>query len=135
MLLDKKLLDEVSARAKESERLRMNYNLHEAMNSKAQRLFNALEPGTQIPIHRHLNTAETYILIRGRISVMFYNDKGVEINRFDLNPNEGNYGVHIPKGQWHTMDVWENNTVIFEVKDGPYTPLSSDDIMIINELL
>ena len=133
MLIDKELLDQVSARAKASERLRMNYNLHEALDSKAQRLFNALEPGTLFPIHRHHNTDETYILVRGRISVMFYDDNGVEVDRFDLNPNEGNYGVHIPKGQWHTLDVLESNTVIFEVKDGPYTPLASEDIMIIGK--
>lgn len=133
MLLDKKLLDEVSARAKASERLRMNYNLHEAMDSKAQRLFNALEPGTILPIHRHRNTAETYILLRGRIDVMFYDDKGGEVERFALNPQEGNYGVHIPKGQWHTLEVLEKDTVIFEVKDGPYAPLGPEDMMTINE--
>lgn len=132
MLIDKKLLDGVSERAKASERLRMNYNLHEAADSKAQRLFNALEPGTLLPIHRHQNTAETYILIRGRIDVMFYNDQGVEVERFVLNPSEGNYGVHIPKGQWHTLEVLESDTVIFEVKDGPYTPLGPEDMMIIN---
>lgn len=133
MLIDKELLDEVSARAKVCERLRMNYNLHETMDSKVQRLFNALEPGTLLPIHRHLNTAETYILMRGRINVMFYDDNGIEVDRFDLNHNEGNYGVHIPKGQWHTLDVLESNTVIFEVKDGPYTPLASDDVMVIDK--
>lgn len=133
MLIDKKLLDEVSARAKASERLRMNYNLHDALDSKAQRLFNALEPGTILPIHRHRNTAETYILLRGRIDVMFYDDKGVEVERFALNPQEGNYGVHIPKGQWHTLEVLEKDTVIFEVKDGPYAPLGPEDMMTINE--
>lgn len=133
MLLDKKLLDEVSARAKASERLRMNYNLHDALDSKAQRLFNALEPGTILPIHRHRNTAETYILLRGRIDVMFYDDKGVEVERFALNPAEGNYGVHIPSGQWHTLEVLEKDTVIFEVKDGPYAPLGPEDMMTINE--
>lgn len=133
MLLDKKLLDGVSSRAKASERLRMNYNLHEAMDSKAQRLFNALEPGTILPIHRHQYTSETYILIRGRIDVMFYNEQGVEIERFALNPQEDNYGVHIPKGQWHTLEVLESDTVLFEVKDGPYTPLIPEDMMIINE--
>ena len=132
MLIDKKLLDGVCERAKTSERLRMNYNLHEAADSKAQRLFNALEPGTLLPIHRHRHTAETYILVRGRIDVIFYNDQGVEVERFVLNPSNGNYGVHIPKGQWHTLDVLERDTVIFEVKDGPYTPLGSDDILISN---
>ena len=133
MLIDKQLLDEVSARAKASERLRMNYNLHEAMDSKAQRLFNALEPGTILPIHRHQHTSETYILVRGRIDVMFYNDEGVEVERFALNPHDGNYGVHIPQGQWHTLEVLESDTVIFEVKDGPYAPLGPEDMMIINE--
>ena len=133
MLIDKQLLDEVSARAKESERLRMNYNLHEAMDSKAQRLFNALEPGTILPIHRHQHTSETYILMRGRIDVMFYNDEGAEIERFALNPQGGNYGVHSPKGQWHTLEVLESDTVIFEVKDGPYAPLGPEDMMASNE--
>jgi cupin fold WbuC family metalloprotein len=133
MLLDKKLLDEVSARAKASERLRMNFNLHDALDSKVQRLFNALEPGTILPVHRHRNTAETYILLRGRIDVMFYDDKGVEIERFALNPQEGNYGVHIPCGQWHTLEVLESDTVIFEVKDGSYAPLGPEDMMTRNE--
>ena len=133
MLLDKKLLDEVSARAKASERLRMNYNLHEAVDSKAQRLFNALEPVTILPIHRHQHTAETYILLRGKIDVMFYNEEGNEVERFHLDPQVGNYGVHIPQSQWHTLEVFESGTVIFEVKDGPYAPLAPEDMMIINE--
>lgn len=130
MLIDHKLLDLVSERAKASVRLRMNLNLHEAIDSKAQRLFNALEPGSVLPIHRHCHTAETYILLRGRIDVMFYDDERVEIERFTLNPQEGKYGVHIPKGQWHTLEVLEENTVIFEVKDGPYAPLGPEDMMI-----
>ncbi len=133
MLIDKKLLDGISLRAQENERLRMNYNLHETADSKAQRLFNALEPGTLLPIHRHQHTSETYILLRGRINVMFYNSRGVEVERFVLNPLEGNYGVHIPQGQWHTLEVLESNTVIFEVKDGPYAPLGPEDMMISNE--
>ena len=130
MLIDKQLLDEVSILAQESERLRMNYNLHESLDSKAQRLLNALEPGTALPIHRHTHTAETYILLRGRIDVMFYNDEGCEVERFHLDPQVGNYGVHIPKSQWHTLEVFESGTIIFEVKDGPYTPLDVEDIMV-----
>ena len=80
MIIDKKLLDEVSAKAKVSERLRMNYNFHETLDAKAQRLLNALEPGTILPIHRHRETAETYILLRGRIRVIFYNDIGGDIS-------------------------------------------------------
>ena len=126
MLIDDKLLDEVAAKAKASERLRMNYNLHETLDAKAQRLLNALEPGTVLPIHRHPHTAETYMLLRGRIDVMFYDDTRREIQRFELDPRRGNYGVQIPKGQWHTLEVHESS-VIFEVKDGPYTPLAPED--------
>lgn len=128
MIIDDKLLNKVAEQAKASERLRMNCNLHDSLDAKAQRLLNALEVGTILPIHRHPHTAETYILLRGRIDVMFYNDFGTEIERFVLDPRNGDYGVHIPKGQWHTLEVKESS-VILEVKDGPYTPLSSDDIL------
>ncbi len=128
MIIDKLLLDEVSRRAKSSERLRMNYNLHDSLDAKAQRLLNALEPGTILPIHRHPHTAETYLLLRGRIDVVFYNDLGGVTERYELNPDENRYGVHIPKGQWHTIEVRESS-VIFEVKDGPYTPIEPEDMM------
>ncbi|MDY3978902.1 MAG: WbuC family cupin fold metalloprotein [Tidjanibacter sp.] len=128
MIIDDKLLDSVAAQAKASPRLRMNYNLHESLDSKAQRLLNALEVGTILPIHRHMHTAETYVLLRGRIDVMFYDQTGAETVRFSLNPLIGNYGIQIPKGQWHTLEVLEPS-VIFEVKDGPYTPLEPKDIL------
>jgi cupin fold WbuC family metalloprotein len=129
MIIDKHLLDNISAKARNSERLRMNYNLHESLDAKAQRLMNALEPGTILPIHRHRHTAETYILLRGNIDVIFYDDGGAECNRYNLDTTHENYGVHIPKGQWHTVEVHQSS-VIFEVKDGPYTPLEQCDILI-----
>ena len=128
MQIDDKLLDKITDKAKSSERLRMNFNLHESLDSKAQRLLNALEPGTILPVHRHQTTAETYILLRGKIKVMFYDEGGTETDSFYLNPEEGKYGVHIPKLQWHTLEVLEKGTVIFEVKDGPYTPLTPENI-------
>lgn len=127
MIIDNQLLDCVSDQAKQSDRLRMNFNLHESLDAKAQRLLNALEVGTVLPIHRHQHTAETYLLLRGHINVMFYNDEGDEVERYDLQPGEGRYGVHIPQGQWHTLEVLESS-VIFEVKDGPYMPLEAEDI-------
>ena len=130
MLINKKLLDEVTERAKANERLRMNYNLHDSLEAKAQRLLNALEPGTLLPVHRHRHTAETYIVLRGAIKVMFYNDDRVLTNEFIVHQEEKLYGVHIPAGQWHTLEVMEGGTVIFEVKDGPYAPLKPEDIMI-----
>jgi cupin fold WbuC family metalloprotein len=128
MIIDNKLLDEVTAKAKESPRLRMNYNFHEDSDSKAQRLLNALEPGTILPIHRHQHTAETYVLLRGKIEVQFYNETGAQTASFKLDPLNGNYGVQIPKGQWHTLVVVEPS-VIFEVKDGPYTPITPEDTL------
>lgn len=129
MIIDDILLDLVTEQARHSERLRMNYNLHDSLDAKAQRLFNALEPGTIVPIHRHRHTAETYILLRGHIDILFYDSMGAVSHRFELNPKIGNYGVHIPANQWHTIEVVES-AVIFEIKDGPYSPLRAEDILI-----
>ena len=127
--IDSKLLNETSKRARESERLRMNYNFHECLDAPAQRLLNALEPGTVLPIHRHQHTSETYILLRGKIRVLFYNDNKEVIEEKVLNPLEGVYGVNIPKNTWHTLEVLEKESVLFEVKDGPYTPLQETDTL------
>lgn len=129
MLIDFDFLDTISSQAQGNERLRQNYNLHESLDSGCQRMFNALEPGTRLPIHRHPLTDETYILLRGRIDTIFCDENGVECERFHLNPLEGRFGVHIPKGQWHTLEVLESGSVIFETKEGPYTPLSQQDIL------
>ncbi len=128
MILDDELLDKVTAQAKASPRLRMNYNLHESLDAKAQRLINVLLPGTPLPIHRHRHTEETYVLLRGKMFVVFYNDLGAQVERFLLDPTQGNYGVQIPKGQWHTVEVVEPSAIL-EVKDGPYTPLAPEDMM------
>ena len=127
-LIDKQRLDAVLEKARESERLRMNDNFHDALDAPAQRLLNALEVGTELPIHRHRHTAETYILLRGKLAVVFYDDNKIETERVILNPKTEDYGVHIPIGQWHTIEVLESS-VIFEVKDGPYTPLERSDIL------
>ena len=128
MIIDDRLIDRVEEEAKESTRLRMNYNFHESLDAKAQRLMNVLLPGTIIPIHRHRHTAETYVLLRGKMVVAFYNDMGAQTDRFLLDPKEGNYGVQIPKGQWHGIEVIEPSA-IFEVKDGPYMPIEPEDMM------
>lgn len=128
MIINDKLLDEVTAKAEESPRLRMNYNLHESLDAKAQRLINVLLPGTALPIHRHRHTAETYVILRGKMFVVFYNDMGAQVERYLLDPTQGNYGVQIPKGQWHGIEVIEPSA-IFEVKDGPYTPLEPEDML------
>jgi cupin fold WbuC family metalloprotein len=132
MIIDKKLLDSITEQAKKSPRLRMNYNLHGSLDAKAQRLFNALEPGTVLPVHRHVNTAESYILIRGKLNVIFYDDDSKIIEKTCLDLSMGKYGVHIPAGQWHTLEVLESGTIIFEVKDGPYTPITPDNLLLKN---
>lgn len=128
MLIDDKLIDKVTKEAEESPRLRMNYNFHDSLDAGAQRLLNVLLPGTPLPVNRHRHTAETYVLLRGRMFVVFYDDLGGQTERYLLDPRVGNYGVQIPKGQWHGVEVIEPST-IFEVKDGPYTPLTPEDIL------
>lgn len=128
MLINEDLLDYVTAEAEASSRLRMNFNLHETLDAKAQRLINVLLPGTILPIHRHRHTAETYVLLRGKMFVVFYDEMGGQIERYILDPIIGNYGVQIPKGQWHTVEVIEPSAIL-EVKDGPYTPLAPEDTL------
>ena len=128
-LIGEALLDRVSSEAKKSARLRMNFNLHDSPDAKAQRLLNALEPGTVLPVHRHRTTAETYIVLRGKLNVIFYNDNKEVQKIIALDPLQKRYGIHIPAGQWHTVEVLESGTVIFEVKDGPYEPVKPDDVI------
>lgn len=120
-VVNQELLNDVIENAKASPRLRMNYNLHSDLNDKCQRLLNAMEPGTIMPIHHH-KVAEVYILLQGRIRVMTYDEKGNENSSVILDPKEGNYGVQIPENTWHSLEVFESGSVIFEVKEGPYIP-------------
>lgn len=129
MIITNELLDTISSQAKESPRLRMNYNLHESLDAKVQRLFNAMEPGTVIPIQRHQNTAETLMLVRGKMKVVLYNDNKNIIEEAILSHESGNYGIHIPEGVWHCVKILEPDTVMFEVKEGPYEPLKPEDMI------
>lgn len=130
-IIDNKLLDAITAQAKENPRLRMNFNFHDSLNAPAQRLLNALEPGTEVPTHRHRHTAETYVLLRGELEIILYNDRKEITETVILNPENGVFGAHIPIGQWHAVKVRTADTVIFEVKDGPYAPLDAEDILIV----
>ena len=80
----------------------MNYNFHQSLEEKCHRFLNAVEPGTEVPIHRHPTKDETFVLLRGRVRVNTYNDDGTVIESVVLCPEEGLYGVDIPKGVWHT---------------------------------
>ena len=128
MIINDQLLDEILAKAEASPRLRMNKDLRNSDEDKSQRMLNVLLPGTIVPIHRHRETSETTMIIRGKLFMVFYNDLGAQTERYLLDPTIGNYGVQIPKGQWHTVEVIEPSA-IFEVKDGPYSPLAPEDMM------
>ena len=127
MVIDKKLLDEVSEQAKFSPRLRMNYNFHQSLNELCHRFLNAVEPGTEVAIHRHPMSNENVILIKGRLDEVLYeevtseDDKVTlkEVERIHLCPEEGVYGCQVPKGVWHTVEVIEPS-VIYEGKDKKY---------------
>lgn len=128
MIINDKLLGKIEETAKESPRLRMNMDLRNSSEDKSQRMLNVLLPGTVVPIHRHRETSETTMILRGKLFMVFYDDLGGQTERYLLDPAVGNYGVQIPKGQWHTVEVIEPSA-IFEVKDGPYTPLQPEDMM------
>ena len=134
-IIDVGLLNSITVKALESPRLRMNHNFHENPDSKSQRLLNAMEPGTVLPIHRHQNTPETYIVLRGSLKLLFYSENKELISSTEINPKNGVFGVDISAGQWHTIEVLEPGTVIFEVKDGPYTPITEKDILEVGLLV
>lgn len=117
--LDKTLLDDMIVKAKESDRLRMNYDLRTSSEDGSQRMLNALLPGTEVPIHRHPNSNENVICLSGGLDEVFYDDIGNEIARYHLEPSIGNYGCVVPAGVWHTVKVIMPS-VIFEAKDGKF---------------
>lgn len=131
-IIDQVLLDKVIGEAKASPRLRMNYNFHADLSDKCQRLLNALELGTVMPIHRH-KVDEMQILLQGSMKVMVYNDEGKIIEEHILNPKEEQYGVQIPANTWHSLECLESGTVFLEVKEGPYIPNEKGTILEINK--
>lgn len=128
MIINDKLLDEILEKAKECPRLRMNMDLRNSDEDKSQRMLNVLLPGTVVPIHRHRETSETTMIVRGKLFMVFYDDLGGQTERYLLDPTIGNYGVQIPKGQWHSVEVIEPSAIL-EVKDGPYVSLAPEDTM------
>ncbi len=129
MVIDTELLDKVSDQAKATPRLRMNYNFHQSLDEKCHRFLNALEPGTGVPIHKHPTKDETFVILRGKVRVTTHNDDGSIIEDNVLCPEEGQYGVNIPKGVWHKLECIEENSVIFECKESPFVPHEQDGIL------
>lgn len=128
-VIDKQLLDEVSRLAQKSDRLRMNYNFHQSLDDKCHRMLNAVEPGTAVPIHRHPTKDESFVILRGKVRSTTYNDDGSIIESVVLCAEDGIYGVDIPKNVWHKLESLEDNSVIFECKEGPFVPHEEEGIL------
>lgn len=127
MIIDQHTLDYLTAQAKESPRLRMNLDLRNTPEDQSQRMLNAIEPGTALPIHRHKNTSETVVCLRGHFEEYFYDVNGQLTDTIDMVP--GGTLINIPVGQWHNLRSLESGTVLLECKDGAYKPLGEEDIL------
>ena len=128
-IIDDSLLIALAGQAQKSPRLRMNYNFHQSLDDKCHRFLNALEIGTEIPIHRHPTKDETFLIIRGKVRVNIYDDKGNVVETVILSQSEGNYGADIPKNTWHTVECLEPDSILFEAKEGPYISHEQDGIL------
>ena len=129
MRIDVTLLDELTAQAKVSPRLRMNFDLRNSPNDQSQRMLNALEPGTVMPIHRHRHSSETVVVLRGKVKWVYYNDQKEITDTFIVTPGSDLVGLSVPMGQWHSLECLETGTVIFESKDGVFEPTRPEDVL------
>ena len=127
MIIDQHTLDALTAQAKASPRLRKNLDLRNSPEDGSQRMLNAIEPGTVLPIHRHRTSSETVVCLRGHFVEYFYDAEGRQTDAIDMVP--GGTIINIPINQWHNLVSLESGTVLLEVKDGPYVPLGPEDTM------
>lgn len=129
MLLDKKLFDELTEKAKASPRLRANFDLRDTPDDQSQRMLNAIEPGTVIPVHRHTMTSEEVIVLRGKAQEVFFDDSGREIDSWVMEPGGETPAIHVPMGQYHTCRSLESGTVIIEFKNTKYDPMGTEEFL------
>ena len=130
MKITQAILDKLTEEAKASPRLRMNLDLRNSADDQSQRMLNAIEPGSVVPIHRHQKTSETVVCLRGRLVEEYYDElERICTEAIELKPNGQTVALNIPAGQWHTVRALESGTVILEVKDGPYEPIQDVDIL------
>jgi cupin fold WbuC family metalloprotein len=128
-IIDNKLLDHLSAQAKENPRSRQNLNLHSSSADPSQRLLNAIEPASYVRPHRHLHDPkpESFIALRGRLALLIFADDGQVKEVILIGPREDVFGVDLPAGIWHSVVCLEENTVFYETKPGPYMPVYDKD--------
>lgn len=129
MVIDKQLFNSLTKQAKESPRHRMAMDLRNTPEDNSQRMLNAQEPGTVMPIHRHRASSETVVVIRGKIRWIFYDENGKETERVLLDANGENRMLVVEKDRWHSLECLESGSVLFESKDGAYEPLGEEDIL------
>ncbi len=129
MIITQKCLEALTAKAKASPRLRINLDLRDSPEDGSQRMLNALEPGTELPIHRHRFSSETVVILRGRATQYFYDDEGRVTEEVTIEAGSDCVGMSVEKGRWHKLVCQESGTVILECKDGPYVPIGPEDIL------
>ena len=130
MKITQAILDNLTEQAKASPRLRTNMDLRNSDADQSQRMLNAIEPGSVVPIHRHQKSSETVVCLRGRLVEEFYDElERICTERIELSPNGPVVALNIPAGQWHTVQALESGTVILEMKNGKYEPISDVDIL------
>ena len=129
MLLSSALFDALTSQAKVSPRLRMNYDLRNTPEDQSQRMLNALEPGTMMPIHRHQHTSETVVVLRGKVKWLYYNDQGELTDTILVEAGGDIRGLSVPMGQWHSLECLETGSVILECKDGAWEAMKEEDMM------
>ena len=128
--IDTALLDSLTEQAKASPRLRMNFDLRTSDADTSQRMLNAIEPGSVVPIHRHQKTSETFVVLRGRVIEEFYDElEWTCCATYEVSPGGPICALNIPAGTWHTLRSLESGTVILEMKDGAYEPIGAEDIL------
>ena len=131
-IIDDNLISSVAVQAKQSPRLRMNYNFHESLDDKCHRFLNVLMPGTQIDVHHHPAKAETFVILKGKVKVTTYNDDGEILESCVISQESGTYGVDIPKNVWHGVECLEPS-VLLECKEGPFVEHEVDGILEIKK--
>ena len=129
MIIDNTLLDNLTAQAQASPRHRRNMDLHNSAADSSQRMLNAIEPGSMVPVHRHQRTSETLVVLRGRVVEEYYSSDGAVEASYELSAGGSVCALNIPAGQWHTLRALESGTVILKMKDGAYEPISPADVM------
>ena len=130
MVIDNNILDILSAQAKVNPRMRQAMDLRNSPEDVSQRMLNALEPGTVMPIHRHHASSETVVILRGRIRWIFYDDQGRITESTELRSDGDIRMLNVEKDRWHSLECLESGSVLYESKDGPYHPLEEDEIMV-----